>query len=327
MNNSETYQNLTEAQLWRYFAGQATSEEIDLLASWVKTDDQHVTEFQRVKELYYITKYGSQRDQFDSKKAFAEMNSQTQKATTTVWFRPWMAIAAMITILLGTGLFIIKGNKQPLPSGIDYSYTAQNASFSLPDKSHIQLNKRSQLHYQTNITEKRAVVLTGEAYFDIQHNANRPFEISAGNLKVRVLGTAFNVNAKNVDSIVVSVTRGRVKLFSNQDSTIAVILTAGQSTCFVRNTFCDIKVFPQNVLAWKEHSIRFDATAMTEVVKTLENYFDTTIVLNSKNRNQQLTVQLKEPKLDSVLQLLQVMYNLKTTKNNRGIILEDTQKD
>jgi len=326
MNNSETYQNITEAQMWRYFAGQTTSKEEEELASWIKSDDAHKVYFHHIKDMYYGAKYGSMGNQFDCEKAFTDFESLTHKRIKSIRLRSWMAVAMIIVVLLGTGIVLYKAKNSVQQTGIVYQYTSQNAKFVLPDRSQVQLNKHSQLYYQKCITDKRAVELKGEAYFDIRHNATRPFEITVGNLKVRVLGTAFNINARNQDSIVVSVIRGRVALLSITDTTDSVIITNGQSVCFVRNAFCVVKTFPQNVLAWKAHIISFDATPMKDVVKTLEIYFDTAIVLDSKKRDQQLTVLLKEPKLDSVLQLLQVMYNLKTSRKNQAIVLTDSQR-
>jgi len=328
METSETYQNISEAQLWRYFAGQATNEEQDLMVSWIKSDDTNKKEFHRVKELFYGTQFGSMHNQFDGKAAFVEMLQATHKTSKTMLFRPWMAVAAMITVLLGIGFIYIKQNKTAITDAtIVYNYATQNKCFTLPDQSSVQLNIHSHLQYQTSILEKRAVVLNGEAYFDIQHNAARPFEITTGTLKIRVLGTAFNVNAKNGDSIVVSVIRGKVQLQSMLDSNKKVIITKGQTACFVHHRFTKVMLSSKNVLAWKERELNFEATTIKDVVQNLSSYFDTTIVLDSKDKEQQLTVSLKEPKLDSVLQMMQVLYNLKITKTKQAIVLKDNKRD
>ena len=328
METIETLHEINEASLWRFFAGQATSNEKDLLAQWLKNHESHKTEFLRVRELFYSTKYAPVRSKLDKKKAFAQLQQANKKTTISILFRPWMAVAATVTLLLGTGLFFfVHTFNTKTDSVLAYNYSTQKASYTLPDKSVVQLNKNSQLQYQTEITDKRAVTLTGEAYFDIQHNVARPFEITAGALKVRVLGTAFNVNAKNLDSIVVSVTRGKVKLLSTTDTTYYRTLTVGQSACFVRNSFCSIQAFPQNVLAWKDKILQFKATPLKDVIRNISVYFDTTIVYDSKDKDQLLTVKLKDPKLDSVLQLLEIMYNLKHTTNNKAIVLKNDDRD
>jgi len=324
MNTNEF--TITEAHLWRYFAGQATNEEIDMLAAWVQNNELHKAEFQRVKELFYSTAYAPIRKTFDGKKAFSGFQKSTNQSSRTIAFRPWMSVAAIITVLLGSGIFfVLKQQIKSNVSNLSYSYNSQKAAYTLPDNSKVELNKNSKLEYRNDIIEKRSTQLTGEAYFDISHNAERPFEIEAGKIKVRVLGTAFNVNARNSDSVIVSVTRGRVQLQSIEDETKSIILTAGQSAYFSQNEFSDIKTFYANALAWKEKILKFDATPLEEVVSTLGNYYDKSIILDSKYKNQQLTVTLKEPKLDSVLELIKVMYNLKTVQTNNAILLKDNQ--
>jgi len=322
-----TYDTITEAHLWRYFAGQASGEEIDLLAAWVKTNESHKTDFQRVKELYYSTKHAPLRNQFDSKKALSQFKTTTQPTARMVWFRPWMAVAAMLTILIGCSLFFLHSGKQSSATIIAYHFTTQSTTYTLPDYSKVQLNKHSDLQYKTTTVDKRAATLSGEAFFDVKHTAACPFEVFAGKLKIRDIGTAYNVNAKNKDSIVVSVVSGKVQLISLADTSVTAMLSAGQTAYFTHNVITILQETPRNVLAWKKHVLSFNATPLPEVIDNLNSYFDTTLVLDSKAINQQLTVQLREPQLDSVLQLLQVMYNLKTTKDNRTILLRDKQAD
>ncbi len=72
---------------------------------------------------------------------------------------------------------------------------------SLPDGSKVWLNAASSLRFPVAFTgTERVVELSGEAYFDIAANANRPFRVSVtapgkGPMTVDVLGTQFNVQA------------------------------------------------------------------------------------------------------------------------------------
>src|ERR1035437_4813023 len=121
--NNETYNTITEAHLWRYFAGQVSNDELDLLAHWVKSNDEHKAEFQRVKELFYKTKYASFRNQFDDKQAFKEMQQATMQTKKKLPLRPWKAVAAMVTIILGSALFfIVHGKTTNNETFLAYSY-------------------------------------------------------------------------------------------------------------------------------------------------------------------------------------------------------------
>lgn len=326
MNTNEM--PISEALLWRYFAGQATSNETEILAAWVRSNDTHQAEFQRVKELFYSTTYAPLRNTFDANKALNTFQKSTQKTAKVIPFRTWLAVAAVVTVLLGSSIFFaLKQQTKVSQSSISFACNTQKSTYILPDKSTVEFNKNSSLQYRTDIHEKRLTLLKGEAYFDISHDASRPFEIATGKIKIQVLGTAFNVNARNLDSVIVSVIRGRVKLIATNDESKSIILTAGQSAYFAHNEFSNITEFFNNTLAWKNKELSFNATSLKEVIKTLETYFDTTLILDTKYNNQQLTVKLKDPRIDSVLKLITIMYNLKTVEKGNTILLTDNTKN
>lgn len=66
----------------------------------------------------------------------------------------------------------------------------------LPDKSIVWLNAESSITFPTAFTgNERVVTMTGEAYFEVVHDAKQPFKVKAGNQVIEDIGTAFNVNA------------------------------------------------------------------------------------------------------------------------------------
>jgi ferric-dicitrate binding protein FerR (iron transport regulator) len=85
----------------------------------------------------------------------------------------------------------------------------------LPDGSQVWLNAGSTLQYyaETFSGPRREVTLSGEAYFDIAHDEQRPFLVKSGHLQIRVLGTAFNVKAyPGEKEIETSLIRGAVEI-------------------------------------------------------------------------------------------------------------------
>ena len=322
MNANE--KTVSEALLWRYFAGQTSVEETDLLAAWVKNDENNRAEFQRVKELFYSTAYAPIRGAFDHKKAFKQFDKT--KSLKRIYFRPWISVAAAIAILIVTSV-IVYHKKQPIniKRGNLYVYSPKNNTVNLPDSSIVVLNFKSNVYYRTDNINSREVSLNGEAYFDVTHKMNNtPFEIYTDKVKIKVLGTAFNINSRNRDSVVVSVLRGKVQVNSINNPSNAVIVHSGQSVCFLNNRFTKVMSFFNNALAWKEKKIIFDATPLSEVVNTLNGYFDKKISLKSVKKDQQLTVTFINPEIDSVIDLIKVMYNLEVKKTETEIVLRDS---
>ncbi|MEW6506005.1 MAG: FecR domain-containing protein, partial [Chloroflexota bacterium] len=66
----------------------------------------------------------------------------------------------------------------------------------LPDQTKAWLNASSSISFTTRFTGKlREVVITGEVYFEVKHDASQPFRVQAGAQTIEDIGTAFNVNA------------------------------------------------------------------------------------------------------------------------------------
>jgi Fe2+-dicitrate sensor, membrane component len=103
--------------------------------------------------------------------------------------------AAVVAVVALTGMFAWRTVLMPAP--ITY-FNADTTIMhvAMPDGSDIWLTPGSTLCYdETFHTDKRRVHLDGEAYFDVEHDAEHPFDVVTPNLRVRVLGTVFSVRS------------------------------------------------------------------------------------------------------------------------------------
>ncbi len=80
-------------------------------------------------------------------------------------------------------------------SSVIHAPMGARVSFNLPDGTVGWLNSGSSLTYSLPFNSNRKIALDGEAWFDVTRNEKSPFEITAGNSTVKVLGTSFNVSA------------------------------------------------------------------------------------------------------------------------------------
>ena len=90
----------------------------------------------------------------------------------------------------------------------------QRVNLDLPDGSNVWLNAGTTMQYPVSfMTDKREVILDGEAYFEVAHNEKSPFVVHTSTLDVEVLGTKFNVEAYSARKIFeTSLMEGRVKV-------------------------------------------------------------------------------------------------------------------
>lgn len=153
----------------------------------------------------------------------------------------------------------------------------------LPDGSKVWLNASSSIHFPTAFLGKqRDVELTGEAYFEIVKNKEKPFHVNVKNMQVEVLGTHFNVNAyADEKSIKTSLLKGSVKIKNRSES---VLLRPGQQGIMEKsNQNIEIKNADlEEAIAWKNGLFQFDGANITAIMREISRWYDVDIVYAGK---------------------------------------------
>ena len=231
--------------------------------------------------------------------------------------RRWQVVAGL-ALLLGTGIVLAKTwLLKPRELVRTYASAAERRRVQLPDGSTVWLNARSRLRYAGAGPgpgpDLRAVQLTGEAYFDVRPNPDRPFVVSTATARVRVTGTAFNVRAYAAeDSVEVSVTHGRVWL-THVAAADSVALTAGTRAALHAadapgRTATRLQSRPTadpNFRAWQTDTLRFADVPVAQVARTLRATFGTAVQLNSPGLGQcRFTGTFPHPRPAQVLAVL-----------------------
>ncbi len=187
--------------------------------------------------------------------------------------------AAGAIIHLGRNTLAYSGNKDATTAYNTLS-TPRGKLFHLvlPDGTEVWLNAASSLRYPVSFNAaERVVELTGEAYFDVKQAATKPFRVKTGpQSEIRVLGTAFNVNAyTNEPAVTTTLLHGSVQVVAAQQPTL---LKPGQQAA-VAGTDVKVKtVDTSGVTAWKEGMFQFDNTGIRQVMNQLERWYDITVV-------------------------------------------------
>lgn len=128
--------------------------------------------------------------------------SQTAKKTRIsggmvagIGFASMAAVLIAVVVMNDTPVKTVRNHNPPVTSEISTRYGSKT-NIVLPDGSKVWLNSGSKLTYDKSFGENlREVNLTGEAYFDVVHNATRPFVIHTRAMDIKVLGTEFNVKS------------------------------------------------------------------------------------------------------------------------------------
>lgn len=196
---------------------------------------------------------------------------------------PAMAAAAAVALLMAVGLgwWGTAGDAEPSMSAFTARSTDGSAAV-LPDGSTVELAPGATLTPTSDFAEVRTVRLTGEAYFDVAHDASRPFVVETFNADVTVLGTTFGVRAwPDEAETTVALETGRVEFAAETGRRLELV--PGN---VARANGSDIALIDRSVearLAWRTGGLDLVDVPLPLVAAELERRYEHTITLDVPN--------------------------------------------
>ena len=205
---------------------------------------------------------------------------------------------------------------------VAFSTHGSTGNYDLPDNSSITLSKHSELTYQEDFGDKsRKVSFSGEGYFEIAKDENKPFEVICDNMKITVLGTKFFIKATG-DSKWVYLTEGKVEL-SFLNSNKKMQMTPGMVIKSEGGILKEVENPDFNMFSWKTNSLKFKSKPMAEVLSVIEAHYDVEIdVPNELVYNCRFTGKFLDKKIEEVLSTIALSMQLKFSTTDEGYKLE-----
>jgi len=190
------------------------------------------------------------------------------------------AAVLLLPLLLAGSLYVgsLRGFT-PLTAGKQASSAiiapmGSRVSFNLPDGTTGWLNSGSALTYSLPFNENRKVTLEGEAWFDVFHDEKHLFEISAGESKIKVLGTSFNISAyPDTKYLEVILQDGKVE-FSDRSQADHVILKPSEQLILQKGRLHVSPVDAAKYKAWTQGRLVFRGDKMAEVARRIERWYN-----------------------------------------------------
>lgn len=164
-------------------------------------------------------------------------------------------------------------------SAVIHAPLGARVSFNLPDGTVGWLNSGSSLTYSSPFNNNRKVTLEGEAWFDVTHDEKNPFEINAGNSKVKVLGTSFNVSAYSGQNYIeVVLQQGKVEFYKDTQSD--KVLLAPSQKLVLQDGKVNLSITdPEKYKAWTDGKLVFRGDDMAEVARRIERWYNVKVIL------------------------------------------------
>ena len=156
-------------------------------------------------------------------------------------------------------------------------------TLTLSDGTRVWLNSETTFEYPVAFGEdEREVRLNGEAYFEVARDTARPFIVTAGDVRTRVLGTSFNVKAYRKDATVsATLFTGKVEVAPLRDLMQRVVLSPGlQANWNERSGKMEIaEADLERVAAWKNGFFLFKQEDIRDIARQIERWYGVTCVL------------------------------------------------
>ena len=211
------------------------------------------------------------------------------------------------------GLLIFNVSASTKP-GIPISYntlsTPKGGQYQLllGDGSRVWLNAASSLKFPTSFVDSQRIVeLTGEAYFEVAKNSQKPFLVNINDMQVRVLGTHFNINAyDDEDFIKTSLLEGSIKITKGK---ISGLLKPGEQAT-ISNIDDNIQIGKANVeeaIAWKNGLFQFEGADINHIMNEISRWYNVQIEYASKLQTRRFEGKIsRSAQLSDVLKILEL---------------------
>jgi transmembrane sensor len=253
-------------------------------------------------------------------------------------------IAGVSAVLIIATIIFYSSFEKQANSTTDSSIVAADtkSKIMLPDGTTVILNKDSKIDYGKGFNGvERKVILTGEAYFDVAHNPDKPFIVHTSTADIRVYGTEFNVKNYEKETWETTLLTGKVEVLINNAAKEKFILKPSQKLSIgkpdvhipikaVKNNEDKIVISQYTQLksevaetSWMEDKLVFVDKPLFEIANELERQFHITVSFHSEQTKMyRYTGVFSNQSLSEVLQILDISRPIKYRFENNNLQID-----
>ena len=309
---------MDERELIRYIAGEGTPEERAKVLDWVEESQEHRKRFNGLKNAWVMAHLPQGR-------ASRRNVPWREERRSGGWRSMWVGygVAASLVLLLAFGLWerekqheadiaFLEG--QEMARMVYRTDKGVKGKVTLPDGSTVWLNSDSELECPSRFSgDTREIVFSGEGFFDVVKNAERPMVIRLENgLRVVVRGTTFNLASYRDDDYVTALlVEGNITVQREQDGKREEVRVRPNERVRIlkreeQSATVNVPAVTFPILGWKEGWLVFDETPMDEVVKKLERWHGIHLEVGDEELlKRRFTARFHEESIQQILEMME----------------------
>lgn len=299
---------------------------------WMESDSRHRQAFEKMSVLWSVC------DQLHEADLSIESDSVQQKDIKTSAWWSWQPLAiacSLVFISIFSIYHSIYSNADtkkvaPVIAATERYQTkrAEHETIRLSDGSVIELGARSAVEVSYTKGYRNITLLQGEAFFSVAKDHYRPFVVTAGERKVRAIGTAFEVNLA-AGEMLVQVLEGIVRVASQKTKDTALGQSLGQRltqgeaiTVSQDGTFGKLEnTAPEFIASWQHGYLSYQEQALARVISDLNRYSSSVITIDGDIDDLIYTGSIYNGRIDIWLKSLSKIYPLTVKQNEQGYII------
>jgi len=321
-----------------YFEKTISDEGLTLLQEWIEVSPEHLDQFIETIQILEASQSffkHADREEETWERVQSKLSFPAEGRRPIFKIPGFMYAAACAVICLLSFLFFKHQSKKSI--SLDYTEVSnpegQHSKIILPDSSIVYLSGGSRIKYEKKfLGAKRTVLLDGEAFFEVVHQAKRPFIVKSGTIETMVLGTSFNVKAFAAEhKIAITVKTGKVGVVSagtGKHEFVKFLLPNDQINI---NTLNGLYTFNKTdgsaVSAWKENRFVFYNTSLRDIALSLEHHYGVNIEFTDPELgNSKLTAKFNVVSIEEVMNNLAVLSGIAYTQKGRHIFISNSDQ-
>lgn len=255
---------------------------------------------------------------------------QTKKTIPFLFYALRVAAVILIPLMLSFGVYFYT-KRSTIADLAKSHYTIETSSgerthLTLPDGTRVMVSANTTFTYPATFgKDNRKVSLSGEAYFDVTHNADLPFIVKSKKMNIKVLGTKFNIYAyPNENYFEASLVEGKIQAYSTGTKKTIMTLLPNEKVRYhyasetFEKTSTDLKV----ETAWTRGDLYFQSETLLSILPKLERYYGVKFDIDGQLPSQMLTTSYHETDINEILRNLSVHFRLSYSKNGNVVHLK-----
>lgn len=322
-----------EELIFKYLNRTLTQEENEQLKSWLESQQENRVVLNKLISFY---KNDESKLPIMKEVVWNEINRRLGNSDASMKADPpsrWgmiLKVAAVFLIVSAIGFvayqYSIEASKQEtlaVNTIFKEAPFGKRITTKLPDGSLVTLNSGSKISFPEQFFgNSRDVILTGEAFFQVQRDELHPFIISTGGVDVRVLGTSFNIRSYPEESkINVAVQEGKV-LVSSTSTYERLVLVENEMALYSDS---DGKLKKEQILdeqlifGWKDGKLIFKNQSLKSISESLTKWFGVEFDISGSIEDRTVTAAFTDATLREVMESLSHTYHFEYEINGKKV--------